>query len=107
MATGRIADAILVLETISEHNGAKIHLSVADVEDDEEDFNDVMQTQRQRRAGYASLSPSMASPARNRLIELVKSGVEDLAGRIEYLFTPQWRLTTTLVWTIWTTVAFG
>ncbi|KAG0140322.1 hypothetical protein CROQUDRAFT_53447 [Cronartium quercuum f. sp. fusiforme G11] len=105
MAAGRAAEAIIVLETISEHNGDKIYLSTADVEDDEEDFNDVMQSHRQRRAGYATLSQPAKST--NAVWEAIKSGLDDLAGRVEYLFTPHWKLTTTLVWTIWTTVAFG
>ncbi|EGG10311.1 uncharacterized protein MELLADRAFT_115563 [Melampsora larici-populina 98AG31] len=106
MATGRTADAIIVLEIISQHNGDSLQLSPADVEDDQEDYDDVMQSQRQRRAGYTALAET-TNGASNSVWDVMKSSLDDFTGRIEYLFTPHWRLTTILVWTIWTTVAFG
>ncbi|KAA1133169.1 hypothetical protein PGTUg99_023402 [Puccinia graminis f. sp. tritici] len=115
ISNGRAADAVVVLEVISAQNGTGLTITEADVEDN---------SPGEASAFHHQYSPLGDSPQPNdtnprprpktSLLDgsvgwkaSITRGIHNLTYRVGLLMTPELKVTTLLVWAIWTVVSFA
>ncbi|KNF00501.1 hypothetical protein PSTG_06192 [Puccinia striiformis f. sp. tritici PST-78] len=116
ISTGRAADAVLALEVISAQNGTRLTITEADVEDHSPGESSHIDHQ------YSSLRDSPPSNDQSRPDPRPKTSllhgsegweapITRAIGNLKYrtglLMTPELKVTTLLVWAIWTVVSFA
>lgn len=124
VTSGRQSEAVIVLKHISAFNGRHFDISISDIQDgeskDEAPADELTSSSRYQQvaededdsvpAAIGTAAPPRTRAAgawTSRLPPCIANGIDDFGERVEYLFTPEWRKTTILVWLIWFWVAFG